>query len=432
MKNTGIVSHEIGARVLIIAYACEPGRGSEPGTGWNMALGLAEFHQITVVTRANNQPVIEKFLETYSGSRPEFLYLDPAPWILCLKKRRIVPVQLFYYFWQQEVASIIDTQKLKFDILHQLTFNSFEVPPFSFGQTDAINIWGPVGGGQTTPNGLLRAYPPLSRLKEKLRSIRVKLSARSSRVKKALLNSSLILFANNETRLLLNGGNCTETGMMIDVGVDIKKFQPPEKRSQNDKITVLSVGGLEPRKGVTILLEAFSLLNKEHPNVELRIVGKGPLDGQLRECASNLGLKDRVIFTGSVDHEMMNREFADADIFVFPSLRDTSGAVVLEAMAMELPVVCFDHQGAALMVDDDCGIRVPTGNFNESVQELRGAIELLINDKQLRISLGKSGRRSVAKVHDWEVKVARISELYERLAQESKPATCGGTGIVSP
>ncbi|MFM1794249.1 MAG: hypothetical protein RL642_634, partial [Bacteroidota bacterium] len=71
--------------VLIIAYACEPDRGSEPGTGWNVALGLSAFHRVTVATRANNRASIEKFINNYSGSKPEFIYIDPPNWALCLK-----------------------------------------------------------------------------------------------------------------------------------------------------------------------------------------------------------------------------------------------------------------------------------------------------------------------------------------------------------
>ena len=63
--------HENRLRVLLIAYACEPGRGSEPGTGWNMAIALSEHHDVTVITRANNREAIECHLgnnaESLSG-----------------------------------------------------------------------------------------------------------------------------------------------------------------------------------------------------------------------------------------------------------------------------------------------------------------------------------------------------------------------------
>ncbi|MFZ9937795.1 MAG: hypothetical protein ACO3JG_12185, partial [Luteolibacter sp.] len=181
-------------KVLLIAYACEPNRGSEPGTGWNMALRLAARHEITVATRANNHGSVEAVLsDAPEDKRPRFLYLDPPAWALWLKARGIMPTQLFYFFWQQTVAKHLRDSDVRFDILHQLTFNSFEVPPLAFATTSGFKIWGPVGGGQTTPIGLLRAFSPIDRLKEIWRTRRVTISSKTPWVRKALGNIHMVL-----------------------------------------------------------------------------------------------------------------------------------------------------------------------------------------------------------------------------------------------
>jgi glycosyltransferase involved in cell wall biosynthesis len=411
-------SGEVRAKVLLIAYACEPGRGSEPGTGWNMALGLAQFHEVTVATRANNRPVIERFLKGYSGLPPRFIYIDPPVWALKLKARRIMPVQLFYGLWQREIARALKTRGESFDILHQLTFNSFEIPPLAFHGANGVKVWGPMGGGQTVSFGMLKAFGLIGGLKEWMRNVRVRISANSPLCARILRNCSLVLFANNETRKLLATRCRCNTGMMIDVGVDITKFTPPLNRPVRDKIILLSAGSLEGRKGVILLIQAFECLSREHLNVELRIVGNGPLRDELQRHVAKRGLANRVVFTGSVTHDLMSREFAEADVFVFPSLRDTSGAVVLEAMAMGLPVVCFDHQGAALMVEDGCGIKVPLDGIKRSVRELRNALDRMIRDRELRQSCGRNGRQAVAASHDWKVKVDRISGYYQRIIND--------------
>src|SRR6267143_6192337 len=86
-------------KVLISAYACEPGKGSEPEVGWQLALQMAKFHDITVVTRANNQPTIEKGLAAYEGPHPQFIYYDLPQWVLALKRRGMW-VAIYYFFWQ--------------------------------------------------------------------------------------------------------------------------------------------------------------------------------------------------------------------------------------------------------------------------------------------------------------------------------------------
>ena len=81
------------------AYACEPEKGSEPGVGWGWANGLASHVDLTVATRANNQPVIEKYYSENpgypGGARPKFLYHDPGSLAIRLKKKGIMPTQVF-------------------------------------------------------------------------------------------------------------------------------------------------------------------------------------------------------------------------------------------------------------------------------------------------------------------------------------------------
>jgi glycosyltransferase involved in cell wall biosynthesis len=402
-------------RILLIAYACEPGRGSEPGTGWNMALGLAKFHRVTVATRANNRPIIEKFLATHHGPAPDFLFIDPAPWILRLKKQKILPVQLFYYFWQKAVAQTLKREVHEFDILHQLTFNSFEIPPLAFSGAKGIKIWGPVGGGQSVPFRMLAAFGKVGAVKELLRNLRVRLSARNPLCIKILADCSLVLFANNETRRLL-GSHCrNETAMMIDVGVDVELFSPATADNAIGKIVILFAGRLEGRKGAILLIQAFADLTRDLPDAELRIVGDGPMRESLEREVRRKGLSQQVVFTGLISHEAMRREFEQADIFAFPSLRDTSGAVVLEAMAMELPIVCFDHQGAAIMVPDTCGRKVAACSCEAAVKNLADALSDLARNREKRRTMGLAGRLHVKENHDWGAKSARISTYYEHL-----------------
>ncbi len=403
-------------KVLIIAYACEPGRGSEPGTGWNMAMGLAALHEVTVATRANNRAAIERVLKDHRGPSPTFLYVDPPPWVLRLKKSGVLPVQVFYACWQWQLARVLrQADDGGYDILHQLTFNSFEVPPFAFLKSRAVKVWGPVGGGQTVSLGLLAAFSRVGAVKEWLRNLRVKMSAVNPLCRKVLAQCALVLFANDETQRLLGSACGGETGLMIDVGVDVGKFAPARNCEAQTKTTILFAGRLAERKGALLVLEAFALLAAKHCGLELRIVGDGPQRRKLADYVCRQGLGERVIFTGLIDHDEMSGEFARADIFAFPSLRDTSGAIVLEAMAMQLPVVCLDHQGAAIMVEAGCGLRVHARTRRGLIAQLQIALERLVEQADLRQAMGIAARDHVAMAYDWQAKVKRVSDCYRRL-----------------
>jgi glycosyltransferase involved in cell wall biosynthesis len=202
------------------------------------------------------------------------------------------------------------------------------------------------------------------------------------------------------------------------VGVNVASFKPKQAKEVHTGATVMFAGKLEPRKGTFLLLQAFQELAANISGVTLRIVGDGPLRAELEKETAKRGLKGRVSFIGAVNHAQMVDELEHADIFVFPSIRDTSGAIVLEAMAMMLPVICLDHQGSALMVGDDCGLKIPVGNSEETVARMAEALRRLVENPELRASMGKAGRIRATEVFDWSSKVSRISAYYETLIED--------------
>src|SRR5437660_12518213 len=96
-------------KVLISAYACEPNKGSEPEVGWQWALQMARFHDVTVLTRANNQPTIEPELARLEGKQPlpRFVYHDRGPSLLEFK-RLFKAVTIYYLLWQRSARGAIE------------------------------------------------------------------------------------------------------------------------------------------------------------------------------------------------------------------------------------------------------------------------------------------------------------------------------------
>lgn len=405
--------------VVVIAYACEPNRGSEPGTGWNIVNRLAESCNVTVITRANNEPVITKDLVGKSNPNLQFKYVDPSSFILKLKKLKIVPVQLFYWFWQRAVAKILrdNSEFEKIDIIHQMTFNSFEIPPLIFATKSKIHyIWGPIGGGQYVESNLLPLFGIKGGFKEAVRNVRVKASSLNPLCVKALKNASLVYFANHETRHLLEKHCKSRVEMMIDVGVDVKKFNVSKKgERENDKHVVLFAGRLEGRKGAILLFKAIKQIIDQGIEIECRVVGNGPSSESLRKYIKDNGLEKNIIMLGLVSHAEMVAEFEKAEMFAFPSLRDTSGTVVLEAMSMEIPTICFNHQGGALMVDDDCGIKIKNLNITQMVDDLSKSLIYLSDNPEIRLAMGKASRVKVENEYDWDVRVDRLLKDYKEV-----------------
>src|SRR5689334_1608905 len=115
-------------RVLISAYACEPNKGSEPEVGWKWAMHMAQFHDVTVLTRSNNRAPIEKALSILPPDQrvPKFVYHDMGRFVLFLKKAFGI-TQIYYILWQKSAHKVIaDLHKREcYDLMHHLTFAAY-------------------------------------------------------------------------------------------------------------------------------------------------------------------------------------------------------------------------------------------------------------------------------------------------------------------
>src|SRR6185437_12063651 len=167
-------------KILLSAYACEPGKGSEPGVGWNWALELArQGHDVTVLTRANNAQTIAPALSRMKTLPLRFVYYDLPKWMKWWKEGGR-GIHLYYELWQFGVYCVARrlTRSEKFDVVHHLTFGVFRQPSW-LGYLGIPLVLGPLGGGDTTPALLKRSLPPRARLLESLRSLWKRLAASS-------------------------------------------------------------------------------------------------------------------------------------------------------------------------------------------------------------------------------------------------------------
>src|SRR6266571_2530702 len=116
-------------KILISAYACEPGEGSEPGVGWNVAVEAARRHEVWVITRANNRRVIEAELARNPIPTLQMVYHDLPRWTRWWK-RGARGTRLYYYLWQLALYPVIRRldRKIRFDVTHHVTFVNYWMP----------------------------------------------------------------------------------------------------------------------------------------------------------------------------------------------------------------------------------------------------------------------------------------------------------------
>lgn len=181
---------------------------------------------------------------------------------------------------------------------------------------------------------------------------------------------------------------------LVRHGVDLAAF-PAGEPPDSEPVSLLAVGRCVEKKGFDVLLRALTRVNRP---LRLTLVGDGLLRDRLAELAAELGLADRVYFTGRLTHQTLPAAYAAADIVVVPSVVDSAGDrdglpnVVLEAMASRRPVVASDVAAIPTAVlDGVTGVLVEPG----SPGALAAAIRALIDAPQRRRALGSAGRRRV-------------------------------------
>jgi glycosyltransferase involved in cell wall biosynthesis len=142
------------------------------------------------------------------------------------------------------------------------------------------------------------------------------------------------------------------------------------------------------------------------------IIGDGSDRAACDALVSELRLQDRVFFHGRQPRDAVDDFYAAADIFVFPSYREPGGNVIFEAMSFGLPLIACDRGGPGSAADDSCGIRLPAVSPKQYAQDIASAIARLVNDQNLRLSLGEKARRRVSEIALWDRKIEQLEAVY--------------------
>lgn len=198
---------------------------------------------------------------------------------------------------------------------------------------------------------------------------------------------------------------------IVPNGVEVARFadaEPIEAIADDPRPTLLFVGRLERRKGLEVLVRAFTRLKAKRPDLRLHVVGDG---AERTRCEALLPatLRADVVFHGRVDHDALPRFYRSCDLYVSPALGGESfGIVLLEAMAAGAPIVASDLPGyRSVARDGGQGRLVPPGE----PAALAEAIDALLDNEALRAAMAAEGRRTVA-AYDWPVVADRLRTIY--------------------
>jgi glycosyltransferase involved in cell wall biosynthesis len=354
-------------RVLLSAYVCRPGRGSEPGTGWGFLRAIARDHDVTLLTLPDYRDEIERALAAESLSGVNIVPVASPEWLRPFEGR-VGLGHLDYLIWQYRARKAARPLLAEVDVVHHVTFANDWLPSAVHFLDGVPVVWGPVGGTAPMPWRLARFLRARGFAFEVVRQ----LLTRSCRLVTAALTRrriDLVVAMNQDVARRFEGLGppvVVEPHVALENFRDVTFAQSPETSSDGGRRAMFA-GNLLSLKGPYLAVAAVARLGDEWT---LDVYGDGPETDGLRREAERLGISSRIRMLGRRPRDEVLSALTQADVLMFPSMHDSGGWAVAEAVRAGCPVVCLDVGGPPLIIEGTSGQAVqPDGRAPERLAQ---------------------------------------------------------------
>jgi glycosyltransferase involved in cell wall biosynthesis len=399
-------------RVLLSAFACDPIFGSDEEVGWQWAKQLSDRRlDVTVITRRTHQPTIEaRVAETGECANVHFAYVDLDTLHAGLKRinRRN---HIYYYFWQWQAYKTAKKMNAisQFDLIHHVTWVSFRQPSFMHWVGPPV-YFGPVAGGDEVPPGYTRAFSPQQKVVEWLRKFANFVVKFDPLMRMTYRHAQKVFFTSEDHLHRVPAFVRDKAEVDLAIGVEPSPIGEtnPGLAAQGNGKRLLFAGRCVGWKGMDLGLEIFAKARAIQPDIALTIIGDGADRARWMAHAAKLGVSDAVEWRGWLPKDTVMALYPEFDALFYPSLRDSGGFVVLEALQNGLPVICFKLGGPGVVVNDSCGAAVPAlGDIEKTIDNFAQAVIATL-------ARGKSGTelstacRARVRAFTWDALFQRI------------------------
>lgn len=407
-------------RVLVSAYGCEPGKGSEQGVGWNWILQLARLTEVVVITRSNNRAAIEAAIPEELIERVHFVYYD-LPERLRRFKRKERGFYLYYILWQWGAYRFMchEIERQPIDYAMHLTFGSVWLPTFMH-RLPVPFIWGPVGGGEAVPWPLIRYLAPRGRIPQYFRYFLMATFRFNPLVSGVTRKARVILARTDDTARIFPERHIGKIRVVLETAAADEWFKQQVIASEaiaSNILQVIYTGRLVSFKNVEMAIRAVSEARRRGKKIHFTIVGDGPLQSSLQKLAAEEGISDAVTFTGRLTQDEVMVHLSRSDVYLFPSLREGGPWSLMEAMAVGLPSVCINTSGMRVIADKTSARMIEPSYPSLMIEMIADALCDLDDNPELRRDMGANARRRLNQEFSWPQKRSFMAKLLEDLDQ---------------
>lgn len=400
-------------KVLLITWGCDRDDVSEPQIAYRWVREIAKRHEVVVFSVS--------LPERFGCVKEQFPDLEVIEWRdirvpPLLKRFRSLAKPLYLVYFKKARRFLRElTERRRFDIIHHLNPFAWRYPSPAYGLGVPL-VRGPVAGGLPTP------VPMRSEVREIFHPYKFLRFTDGLRKKyDPILRSSYrhtdcVLAAAPYVAELLGALPVQRVEIEIEHGLE-ERYQKESllhRHEDKGKIRLLFVGRVIRSKGVREAISALTYM-QTRDRVVLHIIGDGEDMETCKTLMRDLQLDNTVKFHGWCQKIEVEQAYKQSDIFLFPSFREPTGGVILEAMSCGLPCVICDYGGPKYMVDQNCGVKIPPMQPEYFAQQLAIQLDRLVNDEKLRYEMGQAAVRYAYRNYNWSKKMERIDTVYNSL-----------------
>lgn len=425
--------------VLMSAYNCDPRRGSDAQIGWRWALEVARRGvHVTVLTDAHNREAVEGAALLWRRLPLRFVYVPlpgwnwPRAWRDSALGMLIHPVA-----WQWASLRVARAMLDGVDLIHHVT-NVTLTHGNALSRLPRPFVFGPVGGGETAPVELARTMGPSGRVWEWFKRWVVRHLELHPLCGPTLRRAAVVVCATADTLAVARRLGARRSEQMLDYGVTEVVRSPARTAKATTGATaapaaqpepvVLLVGSMvyNPKKGYRLGRVVLERLLAQRPDLRVIVTGLFPSRPFLRRLAAT----GRLQWLGVTPYERMSEIYREASVLLYPSLRESTGSALMEALAHGLPIVSV-RSNSRESLPTEVGVLVAPGRLKVVVDGLVNGVERLLDDPARRRAASAAALR-FARTQTWHAHASDMVERIYPLALRHQPASAAPPAAATP
>jgi glycosyltransferase involved in cell wall biosynthesis len=391
-------------KILVSAIACSPYLGSENYFGWSAVKCLAQDHELWVMTASRNRGDLARAqAEGLVPPNMRFIYVgETSEWHANRLLARMQSWKEYIHFARQTLSVARELHRTEpFDLVHHITFATWRVPS-PLWQLGIPFVFGPIGGNEQFPFRFFPRLSPAGAAFELVRKSSNVISRFSPRVRRGLSEAAHIFAATTETEQLVKSIRGTSLGIsrLLPGFYSVSSVAAfsrlvPGKNVQGP-LRLFASGNLGGHKNLGLALQALARVKQRGTTFQYYLGAKGPEIPHLKRQAVRLNLEKEVYFGDTMSREDYQQVLGNTHIYLLPSLRESVGLTMMEAMLAGCVPIVADCGGPNFIVTADCGYRVAVSTPSRMVEEIASIVVAIDRDRKIIAEKGALASKRIA------------------------------------